>query len=170
MNQLPIIIDNLHFSSRKQTLSGVIDASTFERLRDVFVQDAANVEAKNQVRYTLTGWLDAQNRAFLTLNLDASLLMQCQRCLTAVAVPISLKFTYLVTQQTETEMLESEAMEDDVDLIEMDTQMDVGLLIEDELLVALPIAPVHVQACAELKLSSGEKANPFAALKELKKS
>lgn len=170
MNQLPIIINNLHFSAQKQTLSGVIDAFAFERLRDALVQDAANAEAQNQVRYTLSGWLDVQNRAFLALSLEAGLLMQCPRCLTAVAVPITLKFTYLLTQQTEEEMLESEAMEDDVDLIEMDTQMDVGLLIEDELLVALPIAPAHAQACADLTLSSGEKTNPFAQLKQLKKS
>ena len=38
-------------------------------------------------------------------------------------------------------------------------------MIEDELLMAAPIAPVHPTECAQLCMQSGEKANPFTVLK-----
>lgn len=169
MNKLPITINNLQFAKQKQVLSGEIDAMWFERLRDVLVANEAAPDGENQVRYSLSGWVDVQDRAFLKMELDADLLMDCQRCLSDTPVKLQLNFIYQITHQNERELLESEPMEDDVDLIEADTNMDVGLLIEDELLMALPIAPVHPEACMALKLTSGEKVNPFEALQKLKK-
>jgi uncharacterized protein len=48
--------------------------------------------------------------------------------------------------------------------------MDVKLLVEDEVILALPIAPVHDNDCTPVTMQSGEKPNPFAALKGLIKS
>lgn len=169
MNKLPITINNLQFAKQKQVLSGEIDAMWFERLRDALVANEASLVGGNQVRYSLSGWVDIQDRAFLKMELDADLHMDCQRCLFAMPVKLHLNFIYQITHQTERELLESEPMEDEVDLIEADTNMDVGLLMEDELLMALPIAPVHPQSCTALKLTSGEKVNPFEALQKLKK-
>lgn len=169
MNKLPITINNLQFAKQKQVLYGEINAMWFERLRDVLVAKGQVQDGENQVHYILSGWVDVQDRAFLKMELDADLLMNCQRCLSAMLVKLHLNFIYQITHQTELELLESEPMEDEVDLIEADTNMDVGLLMEDELLMALPIAPVHPEACTALKLTSGEKVNPFEALQKLKK-
>ena len=43
--------------------------------------------------------------------------------------------------------------------------MNVLQLIEDELLLAMPIAPTHAEACNKASMQSGEKPNPFAVLK-----
>ncbi len=169
MNKLPITINNLQFAKQKQVLSGVIDAMAFERLHDVLVVGDAASGTENQVRYILSGWLDVQHRVFLKLAIEADLRMNCQRCLSVMPVNLSLNFTYQITHQTEQELIENEPMEDDVDLIEADTNMDVGLLMEDELMMALPIAAVHADVCMALKMSSGEKVTPFAALQKLKK-
>jgi uncharacterized protein len=45
--------------------------------------------------------------------------------------------------------------------------MDVVQLIEDEIIMALPIAPTHEQNCGPQVMQSGEKPNPFAVLKGL---
>jgi uncharacterized protein len=49
--------------------------------------------------------------------------------------------------------------------------MDLVALIEDEMLMALPIAPVHAEDCNDNLhngvAESGEKPNPFAVLKGL---
>jgi uncharacterized protein len=170
MSDFPIIINNLQFSEQRKTLSGVVHARVFDRLVE---QLALSVEAdgnQNQVSYSLSGWRDVQGRDFIQLELSANLLMICQRCLAAMPFVIHLKFTYQVTQQSEQELMESEVMDDVVDWVEADTDMNVSNLIEDELLLALPIAPAHDAPCTALKFSSGEKANPFDTLKALKKS
>ncbi len=53
------------------------------------------------------------------------------------------------------------------DLLQANANMDLAALIEDEVIMALPIAPTHENACVELVTQSGEKPNPFAALKGL---
>jgi uncharacterized protein len=166
MNKLPIVINNTQFASQKQVLSGDLDAMDFERLRDQLVSVLGQ---KNLVQYHLSGWVDVQNRAFLKLELKADLQMACQRCLAAMPLHLDLNFNYQITHQSEQELLASERLEDEVDFIEADANMDVGFLIEDELMMALPIAPVHVEACVAMEMSSGEKANPFAVLGKLKK-
>lgn len=174
MNQLPIKISNLQFSKQKQTLSGRLDAMTFSRLAESLVKGDAQEKslentAASYVDYVLTGWVDVQDRPFLKLTLDAHLHMDCQRCLSPMPIALQLSFTYLVTNQSEEEILLNEEMDDDVDLLTLDTQMDVGVIMEDELLMALPIAPVHAHACAQAGMVSGEKPNPFAVLHQLKK-
>ena len=48
--------------------------------------------------------------------------------------------------------------------------MDIAALIEDEIIMALPIAPMHEVICGEVVTQSGEKPNPFAVLKGIIKS
>jgi uncharacterized protein len=43
--------------------------------------------------------------------------------------------------------------------------MNLTELIEDELLIAMPIAPLHEADCIKATMQSGEKPNPFAILK-----
>ena len=70
----------------------------------------------------------------------------------------------------------------DEDLLVLAPQFDVLAVLEDELLMALPLVPMH-DACPELPAFSagviegsggdveeGGKPNPFAALAKLKKS
>lgn len=166
MNKLPIVINNTQFAGQKQVLLGDLDAMDFKRLRDQLVVVPGQ---KNQVQYRLSGWVDVQNRAFLKLELKADLQMTCQRCLAAMPLHLDLNFNYQITHQSEQELLASEQMEDELDFIEADIIMDVGFLMEDELMMALPIAPVHAEACVALEMTSGEKANPFAVLQKLKK-
>ncbi len=45
--------------------------------------------------------------------------------------------------------------------------MDIIALIEDEMLMAMPIAATHDQHCTDVLSESGDKPNPFAVLKGL---
>ncbi|MFN0164509.1 MAG: hypothetical protein ACKVQQ_25000 [Burkholderiales bacterium] len=57
---------------------------------------------------------------------------------------------------------------DDWDMLEHDERFDVLHLIEDELLLALPVAPKHAQCQPQGATHAGEKVLPFAALAGLK--
>ena len=61
--------------------------------------------------------------------------------------------------------MEEDAENDEIDWIEEEKEMNLLELIEDELLLAMPIAPHHDNNCAKLSMQSGEKPNPFAILK-----
>jgi uncharacterized protein len=75
-------------------------------------------------------------------------------------VDVSLIFDYLITNIEPGDS-------DEVDWLEPMPEMNVKDIIEDELLMAMPIAPTHETQCAQVTLESGEKVHPFAALKDL---
>ena len=76
-------------------------------------------------------------------------------------INLDLNFDYLLSDSTINEMEDG----DEMDWLEINSEMDVRELIEDELLLAMPIAPAHDGACSSLSMQSGEKPNPFAVLK-----
>ncbi|HHW65861.1 MAG TPA: metal-binding protein, partial [Rhodocyclaceae bacterium] len=65
---------------------------------------------------------------------------------------------------------DEELEDDEVDAIEIDGGLDVMALLEDEILLALPIAPRH-QVCEAPRPEGGaSKESPFAALASLRGS
>lgn len=113
---------------------------------------------------------------WLHLTAQACVNMRCQRCLGALAVPLDLdRWIRFVREASEAEALDAE-LEDDV--LELERQMDLRELIEDELLLALPLVPRHDVCPQPLPHSAGDdpateeapqRPNPFAALAQLKK-
>jgi uncharacterized protein len=73
-----------------------------------------------------------------------------------------LKFDYLISEFS----VEEDADTDEIDWLEVQKEMSLLELIEDELLLAMPIAPLHENHCAKASMQSGEKPNPFAILKD----
>ena len=108
----------------------------------------------------------------LHLRIDAQLPLQCQRCLMpyAQAVQVDREFAFVKDEAT------AEALDDesDVDLLVASRQFDLAALIEDELLMAVPIVPKHDQCPTPVAMQAGEVAdaparpNPFEALAALK--
>jgi uncharacterized protein len=87
--------------------------------------------------------------------------MKCQRCLMPVKVLLNLSFEYILGDVEPSEEEES----DDYDWLLIEKSMNLNDLIEDELLIALPIAPMHDVSCGATKMESGQKLNPFSVLK-----
>lgn len=117
------------------------------------------------------------NVLWLTFNADGTFWMECQRCLQPVAIQLN--------KSHEIALLEAESQvsaldeEDDYlmldELVAMDQKkqlLDLSMLIEDELLLDLPIAPKHVDCEMAVKqvgeIIEEEPENPFAALAGLK--
>jgi uncharacterized protein len=100
--------------------------------------------------------------------------LTCQRCLRPFESPIeidqSLRF---VRGEAEAEALDAELEED---VLALPRALDLRELVEDELLLALPLVPRHETCPAPLNFSAGdvgdevepERVNPFAALQALK--
>ena len=129
-------------------------------------------EARGEVRSALGGI----SQVWLHLKVRASFPMECQRCLTPVDVPLEVdrEFRFVADEAT-AEALDDESEED---LLALSREFDLHELIEDELLMALPVVPRHDECPVNVPMASSdddfeeasaEKPNPFAALAGLRK-
>lgn len=110
-----------------------------------------------------------------SLHTDGILWQTCQRCLEPVAVPLTIDSEFALLQDESQAALVSEDTETILlDEITDDERLNLLAMIEDELLVALPLAPKHahchmaVTQAGELPEAAVQQDNPFAVLAALK--
>jgi uncharacterized protein len=115
------------------------------------------------ISFKLTGAAKQLRNPSLHLHIDAKLPVTCQRCLDEMQVQLNLDFDYIICKELPIETDEN----DNTDWLEAAAEMNLQELIEDELLLAMPIAPMHAHDCNKQSMQSGEKPNPFAVLKGL---
>jgi uncharacterized protein len=66
------------------------------------------------------------------------------------------------------DMSQDELEDDTRDFLPVARELDVAELVEDEILLALPVAPRHEKCGLPGAADAGERINPFAALAGLK--
>lgn len=118
----------------------------------------------------------AEPQAWLQLQATARLPMVCQRCLERMDEPLQLDYWFRFVESDAV----AEAEDDDAeeDLLVTSTHFDLVTLIEDELLMALPLVPMHEVCPAPVPMQvadpdfegEAEKPHPFAGLAALKGS
>ena len=112
---------------------------------------------------------------WLHLSVHASFPMECQRCLTPVDVPLDVERSFrFVADEATAEALDEEC---DEDLLALSREFDLRELIEDELLMGLPLVASHEECPVAVVMASSsedfdaaeeEKPNPFASLSNFK--
>lgn len=163
------------FAQSGATLRGADLLSNYERL----LQDCGGQGADRQVQWEVRGaqQSDASGHARLWLHLSARvrLPLTCQRCLGPVDIGVEVARDFRFVATEEQAEAEDEASEEDVLVLSRD--FDLQALVEDELLMALPLVPRHEVCPNEVKLAVQDadfevaqeaKPNPFAALAGLK--
>ncbi len=173
MNSQHLLIDNLAFAKRNEHIAGDVSLRECDRLLGLLRAHALGDVSRESsvdghIRYVLDGETDAVGRHFLHLAIAAELTVICQRCLDVMPLRLDLSFDYLISDQKLRDMDVEES--DDFDEQEASQAMDLLALIEDELIVAMPMAPMHEDGCGAGVTESGEKSNPFAVLKGLIKT
>lgn len=109
------------------------------------------------------------------LEAQASLPLACQRCLGPVEVKVEVRRSFRFVADEATAAAQDDQSEED--LLVLSRTFDLVELVEDELLMELPVAPRH-EVCPEpVKMSTAdagfdtaepEKEHPFAVLGRLK--
>jgi uncharacterized protein len=153
-----LIVNNLDFAENQRHVVSKFKVSTLKRIEE-FIE--LNEASDAYVYFELTGDSQTYGHPSLSLKIDVQLPMKCQRCLNVMNVPINLSFDYVITGE---ELIELDEV-DDVDWLEPSATMSLQELIEDELLIALPIAPMHQEICKQLNTEAEQQVNPFAVLK-----
>ena len=116
--------------------------------------------------------LGAAPQAWLRLQAQARVARECQRCLQPVLLSLDVdRAIRFAPSEDEAAALDADS-EDDV--LVLSRQFDLRELVEDELLLALPIVSMHEQCPAPLvgatpgEPAEAAPAHPFAALAALK--
>jgi uncharacterized protein len=174
----PSRLDVRAFAQEAGHLEGSLLLSKCERLAQDLYGPEADLASKTlhwRARGESVGLAGGIAQSWLHLDLQTSVPMQCQRCLGPMQAQVDEKRSFrFVRDEAEADAQDDEAQED---LLVASKQFDLMALIEDELIMAVPFAPVHQVCPTPVKLASSseafeaaEQAKPhaFAALGELK--
>ncbi len=157
------VINSIDFARKALEIHDTIAVLQFPRLRDV------QATADGMLDYRIIGGADESGRPRLQLFVRGSLQLNCQRCLEPFKFELDIASNFLIVPD-ESAIPSPEDENDDENYLVAETQMQVIDLIEDEILLALPLAPKHKigQCGASAKLEELKKPSPFAVLQGLK--
>jgi uncharacterized protein len=155
------VIDGFEFAAAGAKQQGVLPLSSFPRLRDVLASDAG------EAAFSLEGVRDTHGRPSLSVKVQATLQLRCQRCLEPLPLAVD-SDSVLVLAATQAEIDADPEGMDAPDRVLAGHEMPVADLVEDELILAVPYAPRHdACAAAEVAATEQQKSSPFAGLKGL---
>ena len=112
---------------------------------------------------------------WLHLQAEGAPWLQCQRCLQPMRQPLQVERTFRFVRDEA--QAEAEDLDSDEDVLALTRALDLQALVEDELILALPLVPRH-EVCPDplpmpeddLDEQPGDEAvNPFAKLAVLKR-
>jgi uncharacterized protein len=134
------VIDSISFARDGHRLGGELAIATLPRLLE------AVAESSGCVQFRLEGEQRIAEGLFLNVDVSAELVLQCQRCLEPMPYPVVFQRRFLLVVPGQ-EWPEDELVDDSVDAIEAGQSMDLVELLEQEILLSLPIAPRHGGEC-----------------------
>lgn len=127
--------DSLHFARAGDECSGQAPLAGFERLVDFVPESGA------EVIYRVRGGID-RGRPTLWLDIDVTVSLVCQRCLSRYREQITVR-RGLPVARDEAQLALWERDDPLLDALVAEPEMDVLTLVEDEILLSLPVAPRH---------------------------
>jgi uncharacterized protein len=165
-SRVPELLDVWRMVAARREFEGRVPLAAMTRLRDSLV------DAEGEVRYTLAFDTDALRVPYVELRVEVELPLECQRSLRRFLFPVRLvQRLGLIRDEADEAALppDYEAL-----LVADDGMLRPVELVEDELILALPVVPVSPEAEAVERdfaptAEETAQANPFAALSGWKK-
>ncbi|WP_457673344.1 YceD family protein [Thiolapillus sp.] len=165
--RIPDRVDPWRLAEQGETLSGSLPLASMPRLA-ALLQDT-----DHDVAFTLRFGRDRDRRSTVKLDVQASLVLECQRCLDSMTLEVDAETPMaLVNGPVEAEQLPGEL---DPLMLAPEAYLDIAELIEDELLLAIPASPrhahddcIHPREQGAAEPAGNEQENPFAILAQLK--
>ena len=163
------------FAAEAEPLAGRTSLQNMERLAQentgLQADKAVGWEARAEVR----PGAGAEGDIWLHLQATTTLTLICQRCMGPVDTPVAVDQWYRFVATEDIAMAEDDDAEED--LLVLEPRFDLLGVLEDELLMALPVVPMHAECPVVPPMQAGElgatddapeKPNPFAVLAQLK--
>lgn len=168
LKSLPRQGDPRKFAQQGISLEGVIPVKALPRLVEALEQTEGLVHAK------LSFGISEEGKKVVKGSASADLILQCQRCLSPVTMPIGCDISLAIVWTEE----ESDSLPKHLDpWMVGEGVADLFEMIEEELLLSIPAVAYHPEPCIDSNLyNSGEpvavvkEKNPFKVLEQLKSS
>jgi uncharacterized protein len=168
MSNQSIIQDVFSLARNDAQLTGQVSVASLTRLhRDLSDQSGA-------LTYRVVGRVGDKANLFIDITIDGSMNMVCQRCLEPVSQLVAVDNTLqLVESEDELDNEEEElaailAGDTSPEKIVGAKEFNIFDLLEDEVILSLPMSVTHETCGKQLPMSVGEKVSPFDALLKLK--
>jgi uncharacterized protein len=168
-------LDVRRFAEEGGTLSGREPVHKHERL----MAETQGRGGAAAVSWSAAGELrnphHVRPEVWLHLRADAVLPLTCQRCLGPVEIGLAVERSFRFVDDEGLAAVQDELAEEDV--LALSRSFDLLELVEDELLMEMPLAPRHEVCPVSVKLSvadegfegsSARRENPFGVLGKLK--
>ncbi|HTM63333.1 MAG TPA: YceD family protein [Gammaproteobacteria bacterium] len=165
---IPEYVDPFRLAEQNLCLDGLVKLVDMQRLRSSLLNPGDN----DTVTVSLQFGMDEQKLPYINGHLQANLGLQCQRCLERMNYEIISDFALGIVKSYEEEKALPEQYEP---AMVQDGQLALRELIEDELILNLPIIPRHEPEVCKVKLPQAdagwkqdESESPFKVLQSLK--
>jgi uncharacterized protein len=160
-------VDIFEFCRLNEAREGAFAIADLTRLADE-LEDQSGM-----LRWSLQGGSNKLGHAQLMLQVSGPVQLKCQRCLTAFSFPIESESLLVVApDEKSADEIDASLDDDAIEVIVGSREFDIVKLIEDEALLALPLAPKHAvcpDTAALDALNNAKKESPFSVLKNLKR-
>lgn len=160
------VLDDLgQFCRKTQQCEGRIKVADLERL------SVACASKSGELQWTVAGKITPSGHPQLDLTVKGRIDLMCQRCLEAFSFDLDSKAAIILAGSEEEADEIEDALEDDdpTEVIVGGEKTDILVLVEDEVLLTIPLSPRHDICPDTSRLVFGEKReSPFAVLKNLK--
>jgi uncharacterized protein len=158
---LPATIDPIQLAERAAHLTGTLPLAGMARLKEACIGGEDGVEI--DLRFDRS--TDAQVYEAHGV-IQAALRVTCQRCLEPMMLTLTVRPQWLYVRAGEGR---ETPIDEAAELMEADRPVALSELVEDELLLAMPMIPMHrLEECPARRYSATgnkERRNPFADLK-----
>jgi uncharacterized protein len=166
VDHLPERLDLYATAEAGREYSGHVELASLERVLPLLVSDEGSLEVRLKLGKREDG------TRYLEGSISGSVRQRCDRCLEPMIQPIELEFRLGLVHGQE----EAAALGDDFEPLMLTGEPTrIANVVTDEVLLALPIVPVHADLTecrmpeTEFSPADGEgKQNPFAVLEQLK--
>ncbi len=171
----PDRLDVNAFAEAAAAISGAEPVKRYPRLHAELVDPADDLSVQWAAAGQDRSGADGNPVPWMHLTAHALVSLTCQRCLSPVDVALDVDRWFRFVADETTAAVEDEDAEEDVLVAARD--FDLHTLIEDELLMEIPVTPRHDVCPVPARLSAvdpdfdaaeSDKPNPFAVLKQLK--
>jgi len=168
-------LDMRAFARSAGQVGGVLPLADFARVAADCVDGGSDVQVTWSAQGQLRGGDGMPDAPWLHLQVHGELPLVCQRCLDPVRTPVAVDQWFRFVPDEET----AERQDDDAseDLLVESAEFDLFALVEDELVLAMPLIASHERCPAPPRLSAQDagfeataeqRPQPFAALARLR--
>ncbi|MBS9425613.1 23S rRNA accumulation protein YceD [Photorhabdus caribbeanensis] len=169
--KLPLTIDALRAAQKRLDYAGSYSPEQVLRIAE------SVVSVDNDVDSVLSFQIDNQRLAVVRGHSDVDVTLECQRCGGNFSHHVHITYCFSPVVNDE----QAEALPEEYEPIDVNEfgEIDLLAMIEDEIILSLPVVPVHDSEHCEVSEAEmvfgelpleAEKPNPFAVLASLKKS